>query len=155
MGLKPKMRVLDVGCGVAGPAREIARFADVTIVGLNNNDFQVGRARRYVDRAGLLLETFGEGSFSDAVYAIEATVHAPSWEGLYGQILKVLKPGGIFGLYEWCMTNTWDPSNPIHKSIAHGIEIGDGILEMRPISQCRAAIKKVGFQLEHEEDRSL
>lgn len=35
-GLKPGMRVLDVGCGVGGPAREIARFADVEIVGCNN-----------------------------------------------------------------------------------------------------------------------
>ena len=39
------------------------------------------------------METFGENSF-DAVYAIEATCHAPSWEGVYEQILKVLKPGG-------------------------------------------------------------
>jgi len=30
-----------------------------------------------------------------AVYAIEATVHAPTWEGVYGEIFKVLKPGGI------------------------------------------------------------
>jgi len=29
------------------------------------------------------------------VYAIEATVHAPTWEGVYGEIFKVLKPGGI------------------------------------------------------------
>jgi hypothetical protein len=29
------------------------------------------------------------------VYSIEATVHAPSWEGVYGEILKVLKPGGV------------------------------------------------------------
>ena len=42
MNLKPGMRVLDVGCGVGGPARQIARFADVQIIGLNNNDFQVG-----------------------------------------------------------------------------------------------------------------
>ena len=41
MNLRPKMRVLDIGCGVGGPAREIARFADVEIIGLNNNDFQV------------------------------------------------------------------------------------------------------------------
>jgi sterol 24-C-methyltransferase len=110
MNLKPGMRVLDVGCGVGGPAREIARFADVNIVGLNNNEFQVGRARKYAAKAGLsdqvtfvkgdfmkLSEQFGENSF-DAVYAIEATVHAPSFEGVYGEIMKVLKPGGIVSI---------------------------------------------------------
>lgn len=34
IGLKAGMKVLDVGCGVGGPAREIARFSDATIVGL-------------------------------------------------------------------------------------------------------------------------
>ena len=76
MTLRPGMRVLDVGCGVGGPAREIARFADVNIVGLNNNDFQIGRARRYTKDADLedqvqfvkgdfmkLAEQFGENSF--------------------------------------------------------------------------------------------
>jgi predicted methyltransferase len=29
------------------------------------------------------------------VYAIEATVHAPTWDGVYGEIFKVLKPGGV------------------------------------------------------------
>lgn len=58
------MRVLDVGCGVGGPAREIARFADVTIVGLNNNDFQNQRARKYTKRAGLENQvTFAKGDF--------------------------------------------------------------------------------------------
>ncbi|CAD7065285.1 unnamed protein product, partial [Tilletia caries] len=51
--------------------------------------------------------------------------------GCYGQIKEVLKPGGVFGLYDWCMTDEWDASNPEHKRIAHGIEIGDGIPEMR------------------------
>jgi sterol 24-C-methyltransferase len=38
------MKVLDVGCGVGGPARNIAKFSGATIVGLNNNDYQVSRA---------------------------------------------------------------------------------------------------------------
>ncbi|KAI6044022.1 S-adenosyl-L-methionine-dependent methyltransferase [Pisolithus marmoratus] len=156
--------VLDVGCGVGGPAREIARFSDAHIVGLNNNLFQVNRARRYAEKAGLsgqitfvkgdfmkLSEQFGENSF-DAVYAIEATVHAPTWEGVYGEIFKVLKPGGVFGVYEWCMTDTWDPSIPSHKELAHQIEFGNGIPEMRPLKVARQAIKNVGFQIEHEED---
>lgn len=40
-----------------------------------------------------LREQFGENSF-DAVYAIEATCHAPDWEGIYSEIKHVLKPGG-------------------------------------------------------------
>lgn len=76
MNLRPGMRVLDIGCGIGGPAREIARFADVEIVGINNNEFQVGRARQKTARAGLsdqvsfvkgnfmaLAEQFGENSF--------------------------------------------------------------------------------------------
>ena len=76
MVLRPGMRVLDVGCGVGGPAREISRFTDTRIIGLNNNDFQIGRARKYTKQAGLekqvtfvkgdfmnLSEQFGENSF--------------------------------------------------------------------------------------------
>ncbi|KIM46709.1 hypothetical protein M413DRAFT_261257 [Hebeloma cylindrosporum] len=164
MNLRPGMRVLDVGCGVGGPAREIAQFTDAQVIGLNNNDFQIQRARKYTQKAGLenqvtfvkgdfmkLSEQFGEGYF-DAVYAIEATVHAPTWEGVYGEIFKVLKPGGIFGVYEWCMTDIWDPTIPEHKAIAHQIELGNGIPEMRPLSMAREALKTVGFQIEHEED---
>lgn len=86
------------------------------------------------------------------VYAIEATVHAPNFEGIYGEIYRVLKPGGVFGVYEWVMTDSWDPKDPFHKKIAHGIELGDGIPEMRNIENARNALKKVGFTIEHEED---
>lgn len=164
MALKPKVRVLDVGCGVGGPAREIARFAGVEIVGLNNNDYQIARAEKYTRKAGLedqisfvkgdfmkLVEQFGPDSF-DAVYAIEATCHAPTWEGVYGEIFKVLKPGGTFGLYEWCMTDKYDATNPEHRRIAHGIEVGDGIPEMRSIAAARNALKTVGFKIEQEAD---
>lgn len=64
MNLKPGMRVLDVGCGVGGPAREIATFADVHVVGVNINDFQIGRARKYTERAGLSSQVeFVKGDF--------------------------------------------------------------------------------------------
>ena len=55
--------------------------------------------------------SFPDNSF-DAVYAIEATVHAPSLEGIYSEIFRVLKPGGVFGVYEWLMTDAYDNDNP-------------------------------------------
>jgi sterol 24-C-methyltransferase len=53
MQLQDNMRVLDVGCGVGGPAREIVKFAGVNVVGLNNNDYQIERATAYAEKEGL------------------------------------------------------------------------------------------------------
>lgn len=50
------------------------------------------------------------------------------------------------------MTDDWDPSIPEHKALAHQIELGNGIPEMRPLRLARQALKDVGFEIEHEED---
>ncbi|KIN08085.1 hypothetical protein OIDMADRAFT_152145 [Oidiodendron maius Zn] len=162
IGIKDGDKVLDVGCGVGGPAREIAKFAGAHITGLNNNDYQIERATRYAEKEGLAHQlkfvkgdfmqmSFPENSF-DCVYAIEATVHAPSLEGVYHQIYKVLKPGGVFGVYEWLMTDDYDNTNERHREIRLGIEQGNGISNMVKISEALAAIKAAGFELELHED---
>lgn len=162
MGLKPGMKVLDVGCGIGGPAREIARFADVQIVGINNNDYQITRGNDWAKRNGLadkikltkgdfMQMDFPDNSF-DAVYSIEATVHAPVLEGVYSEIYRVLKPGGVFGVYEWVLTEKFDETNAKHREIAYGIEIGDGIPKMYSVNVARAALKKVGFEILEEDD---
>ncbi|KAB8338800.1 hypothetical protein FH972_021745 [Carpinus fangiana] len=162
MNLRPGMRVLDVGCGVGGPAREIAKFTGATIVGLNNNDYQIDRANNYSVKQGLekqlsyvkgdfMQMPFADNTF-DAVYAIEATVHAPSLEGIYTEIHRVLKPGGVFGVYEWLMTDAYDNDNPEHRRIRLDIEQGDGIANMEKIEVGLKAIKAAGFDLEFHED---
>ena len=88
----------------------------------------------------------------DYVYAIEATVHAPSLEGVYSQIYRVLKPGGVFGVYEWLMTDNYDKTKEHHREIRLGIEQGNGISNMVRISEGIAAIKAAGFELELHED---
>ena len=162
MGLRDGMKVLDVGCGVGGPAREIAKFSGVHITGLNNNDYQIERATRYAQKEGLTDQmSFTKGDFMqmsfqpesfDAVYAIEATVHAPSLEGVYSEIFRVLKPGGVFGVYEWLMTDNYDNEDPQHREIRLGIEQGDGISNMVKVSEGLRAIKAAGFELEIHED---
>lgn len=58
------MKILDVGCGVGGPAREIASFADCHVVGLNNNAYQIERARKHTRDAGLESKVeFVQGDF--------------------------------------------------------------------------------------------
>jgi sterol 24-C-methyltransferase len=95
--------------------------------------------------------SFPDNSF-DAVYAIEATVHAPTLEGIYSEIFRVLKPGGIFGVYEWLMTDEYDNENLHHREIRLGIEIGDGISNMCKVSDALDAMKAAGFELLRNED---
>lgn len=162
MGIKAGMKVLDVGCGVGGPAREIARFTGANIVGLNNNDYQIQRANHYAKtnkldkqlsfvKGDFMQMDFEDASF-DAVYAIEATVHAPVLEGVYGEIYRVLKPGGVFGVYEWVLTDKYDESNPRHREIAYGIEIGDGIPKMYTHKVAAKALANVGFEVQEQQD---
>lgn len=64
MGLRDGMKVLDVGCGVGGPAREIAKFSGANIIGLNNNDYQIQRATHYAQKEGLSKQlAFTKGDF--------------------------------------------------------------------------------------------
>ena len=43
----------DLGCGIGGPLREITRFSGATIIGVNNNEYQIDRVRQLTDEAEL------------------------------------------------------------------------------------------------------
>ncbi|CAG8135344.1 unnamed protein product [Penicillium olsonii] len=162
IGIQKDMKVLDVGCGVGGPAREIAKFTGAHITGLNNNDYQIDRAIHYAESQGLadhlafvksdfMQMKFPDNTF-DVVYAIEATVHAPELVDVYREIYRVLKPGGTFGVYEWLMTDDYDNDNLEHRRIRLGIEQGDGISSMVTVSEGLQAFQDAGFEMVHHED---
>lgn len=88
----------------------------------------------------------------DAVYVLEATVHAPSLQKAYEQTFRVLKPAGRFGVYEWVMTDRFDEANSDHRAIRLGIERGNGIVNMRTRTEAVEAIQAAGFTLEYEDD---
>lgn len=95
--------------------------------------------------------SFPENTF-DAVYAIEATCHAPDLEGVYSQMYRVAKPGAVVGIYEWVMTDRYDEGNSAHRAIRHGIERGNGISNMVTKEEAQQAFSKAGFTLLHDED---
>jgi sterol 24-C-methyltransferase len=157
VNIQEGQKVLDVGCGIGGPARSIARFTGANITGLNINDFQLGQARRLTQEAGLGYQVnfisanfmkmpFADETF-DAAYAIEATCYAPSLKDIYSEVYRVLKPGATFGLYEVIMTHRYDDNNPTHREVRHGIERGGGVAHVVTAAEAIAAFKAAGFEL--------
>jgi sterol 24-C-methyltransferase len=165
LGLARGMKTLDVGCGVGGPMRSIARFSGATVVGINNNAYQIDRGTEHNRTAGLArLCSFVKGDFMkmpeksesyDAAYAVEATVHAPDKSGVFGEVFRVLKPGSLFAGYDWCMTDAYDPQNPEHVTIRKEIEAGNGIPELPTFQPVNDALTKVGFQILETQDVAL
>jgi sterol 24-C-methyltransferase len=73
-------------------------------------------------------------------------------EGVFAEIFRVLKPGGLFASFEWLLTDNFMPDDPEHKAIIAGIEEGDGISHMYRIPECLQALKSVGFEIVEYED---
>jgi ubiquinone/menaquinone biosynthesis C-methylase UbiE len=104
------MKVADLGSGIGGPLRAIARFSKAHVTGINFNDFQIARTLKLNAEAGLQHLTacvkgdfmnipFPEGHF-DAAYQIEAFCHAPDRKKVYAEAYRILKPGGRFAGYQ-------------------------------------------------------
>ncbi len=162
LNLKPGMKVLDVGCGVGGPMRAIARFSGATIVGVNNNDYQIGKGDKHNAEANLAhLCSFQKADFMklpfenasfDAIYAIEATCHAPDKLKLFTELSRVLKPGGHFAGYEWCMTDKYQANNAEHRAIKKGIEEGDALPDIWSMPDVIAALVGAGLEVVESAD---
>ncbi|KAJ1567226.1 Delta(24)-sterol C-methyltransferase [Cladochytrium tenue] len=157
LGLRPGMKVLDCGCGVGGPQREIARFSGAHVTGINNNEYQVKRCNILAAKTGLSKLCFAvQGDFCnmdfpdnsfDAAYGIEATVHAPHLEDVYGEVFRILKPGSLFAAYEWCVTEKYNEADLAIKKIVHLVEEGNSIAKFYSIPECIKALKNVGFEI--------
>lgn len=88
----------------------------------------------------------------DFVYATEATIYASDLGACYTEVARVLKPGGVFGVYEWLMTREFDETNAVHVEIRQRIEPGNGVTNMLTIPQGLQLFAASGLELYHNED---
>ena len=111
-GLEPEMRVLDVGCGIGGPARTLAAEFDCEVVGLEIVGEFCRAAAMLTEWVGMTDRvSFHEGDmrsmpFADADFDLVFTQHTvmnvAGKAALFGEIRRVLKDPGMFLLYEVC-----------------------------------------------------
>ncbi|CDN15788.1 2-methyl-6-phytyl-1,4-benzoquinone methyltransferase / 2-methyl-6-solanyl-1,4-benzoquinone methyltransferase [Richelia intracellularis] len=100
--------VLDVGCGIGGSSRILARDYRFDVTGVTISPKQVQRATELtpenvtakfqVDDA--LALSFPDNSF-DVVWSIEAGPHMPDKAKYAQEMMRVLKPGGTLVVADW------------------------------------------------------
>jgi MPBQ/MSBQ methyltransferase len=109
-------RVLDVGCGIGGSARILARDYGLDVLGISISPAQIARATaltpaslphcRFQVMDALDLNV-SDGSF-DAVWSVEACPHMPDKQRYADELLRVLRPGGQLAVADW---NRRDPAD--------------------------------------------
>jgi MPBQ/MSBQ methyltransferase len=107
-------RLLDVGCGIGGSARILARDYGFDVLGVSISPVQIERARqltpgglscRFAVMDALDLDCM-DGSFG-AVWSVEAGPHMPDKQRYADELLRVLAPGGRLAVADW---NRRDPA---------------------------------------------
>lgn len=105
-------RVLDVGSGLgAVDVLLVAEHGAGEVLGIEVEPQIVARARQAVSRAGLSERIrfqevtpgpfpFPDGGF-DVVFSKDSMIHIPNKPALYGDVLRVLRPGGTFVASDW------------------------------------------------------
>ena len=107
-------RVLDVGCGIGGSARILARDYGFDVLGISISPGQIARAKALTP-SGLscdfavmdaLALDLPDANF-DAVWTVEAGPHMPDKQRFADELLRVLRPGGVLAVADW---NRRDPA---------------------------------------------
>lgn len=112
---KKPTSIVDVGCGIGGSSRYLAKKYGATAKGITLSPVQAERAQALADAQGLgdkvsfqvadaLNQPFPDGQF-DLVWSMESGEHMPNKEKFVGELARVAAPGGTIILVTWCHRN--------------------------------------------------
>ena len=109
-GIRPGMRVLDVGGGLGGPARTLAAMcgAHVTVVDATESFVRTGAALtrrlgltdRVEHRVGDALTLEVRAASFDVVWTQNSGMNIADKERLYSSFARALRPGGVLAIQE-------------------------------------------------------
>jgi SAM-dependent methyltransferase len=121
--LSPDHRILDVGCGLGGPARFVASRYRCRVDGIDLTPEYVQTGQTICQWVGLgdrislhqgsaLSMPFSDGAF-DGAYMLHVGMNIEDKSGLCSEVARVLRPGALFGIYDVMKTGEGDLSFPV------------------------------------------
>ena len=151
-----EMRVLDVGCGVGGPARFLAETYGCHVTGIDLTAEYVEVAEMLSQRCGLDRQTvfrqanalelpYDDASF-DLVWSQNVSMNIPDKEAFYAGISRVLKPGGKFVSADIVTGSGAEPTFPLPWAREPSISFVASPADMK------AAITAAGFRIARWDD---
>jgi len=159
-GIQPGSRILDAGCGVCGPAIDIARFVpEVSIDAVTISPEQARTARARVEHASLAASIrvvladyhrlpFASGTF-DRVCYFESSCYSWSLGELFAEAFRVIRPGG--GIY---VKDVFRREGELSHQEKVDLELFDSTYCNRSsaLSEAAAAIEAAGFAAVRTQD---
>ena len=142
--------ILDIGCGLGGPARYMAKRFQCNVSGIDITEPFVDAANKLtalLRMQGQVKIGHGDGqrlpypdSQFDGAYTQHVTMNVADRPRFFAEAYRVLKPGAFFALTEHGLGPKGDPHYPVPWSAD-----GSGSHLVTP-SETRAILEKTGFE---------
>ena len=150
--------VLDIGCGIGGPARFLSSELGCKVSGIDLTADFVNTGNSLTEQVGLsdkvkLIEAsalnipFADNSF-DVSYMIHVGMNIADKDVLFSEAFRVTKPGGVFGIYDVMLLGNCELQYPLPWAVE---EDGNAIASA---TDYISALIKAGFSLKNEDDKT-
>jgi tocopherol O-methyltransferase len=161
LGEKPK--ILDVGCGIGGASRFLARkFPAASVTGITLSSLQARRAQELNAQAGLdgrvsnvvcdaLNSGLPDDSF-DLVWSLESAEHMGDKHRLISECKRILKPGGTLLMVAWCMRESYPPLKELEQFSLRKIMQEYCLPRLAPPSEYATNMRRLGLRHISQED---
>jgi phosphoethanolamine N-methyltransferase len=153
--------ILDIGCGTGGPTIVLAGETGATaVIGIDVQSKLLQLAWEYARDAGVVEKVefrlvdpgplpFADNSI-DVVFSKDALAHFADKTAIYREILRVLRPGGIFLASDWLGGENTATS----PEWARFIELSKHVMTMKTAAEAEAMMVAVGFMNVSTKDRN-